>query len=677
MFLPKISIALDGDLLWYAETEIESPKIFLTDENGGAFVVWKAGGDPVQIRAQRYDYDGNPLWGAEGVLVSDAINADYPAATEDNNAGLIVAWAASNNIYAQRLNKNGLKQWNSGTGVLVYNNPIANEKPVICSDGFGGAYIGLKTRIAQVNENGNVPLVNGIQLTTSSAERYSLIADGEQVILPPIRGGAFAAWVDKTSLEIRAQHINPGLAWGDDGKLVSTRFTYITNPYDRDVRLVKDGVGGVIVAWRGWEGYPTGSGQIRAQRLDSDGNPLWGSDGVTVLNTNDVGGDIVAWYNQFEPPEIITDGNQGAILVWKDMRNTDINVGDTDIYCQRINSTGNPEWKTNGIWILPAGDDITASGAEAFPAIASDNAGGAIVVFADAYQSWNLYANRLDSDGKTIWSRNIIFDDFSSGDFADQTEPKIIFDSTGPSPKGAIIAWFESVGSSYDDRAQKVEISSQTPPENDDSANAIPLYLNCQSNSCTFGGSLYWATNDGSASCGSAGQKDVWFKFEAPSSGKFSVYTCGTNDMFGVDSGLDTVLSFHTGIPGNQANQIDCNDDWPRPSGACLGKDTGLISDSFLTRDMISGEQVYIRLARYSELTNGLYLLGSNFECNLSEGDFDGDGDTDGSDLAKFAADFGRTDCIGDCEGNFDGDNDVDDSDLAVFAAGFGRTDSP
>ena len=57
--------------------------------------------------------------------------------------------------------------------------------------------------------------------------------------------------------------------------------------------------------------------------------------------------------------------------------------------------------------------------------------------------------------------------------------------------------------------------------------------------------------------------------------------------------------------------------------------------------------------------------------------DFDSDGDCDGSDLAVFAADFGRTDCSGDCEGDFNGDDDVDGSDLAVFAADFGRTDCP
>ncbi|MDL1978674.1 MAG: hypothetical protein LWX52_11365 [Deltaproteobacteria bacterium] len=59
------------------------------------------------------------------------------------------------------------------------------------------------------------------------------------------------------------------------------------------------------------------------------------------------------------------------------------------------------------------------------------------------------------------------------------------------------------------------------------------------------------------------------------------------------------------------------------------------------------------------------------------EGNFDLDGDVDGSDLALFAADFGRTDCaVGPRPaGDFDDDNDVDGSDLAVFAADFGRTD--
>jgi len=81
----------------------------------------------------------------------------------------------------------------------------------------------------------------------------------------------------------------------------------------------------------------------------------------------------------------------------------------------------------------------------------------------------------------------------------------------------------------------------------------------------------------------------------------------------------------------------------------------------------------------YNDVSLGIIYFGPILTepiepCN---GDFDDDGDVDGSDLAIFAADFGRTDCTCDCEGDFDADGDVDGSDLAVFAADFGRTDCP
>ena len=70
------------------------------------------------------------------------------------------------------------------------------------------------------------------------------------------------------------------------------------------------------------------------------------------------------------------------------------------------------------------------------------------------------------------------------------------------------------------------------------------------------------------------------------------------------------------------------------------------------------------------------------FDCEEPcEGDFDGDGDVDGSDLVIFAADFVRTDCCepgaGRCKGDFNKNCDVDESDLAKFAADLGRTDCP
>ena len=83
-------------------------------------------------------------------------------------------------------------------------------------------------------------------------------------------------------------------------------------------------------------------------------------------------------------------------------------------------------------------------------------------------------------------------------------------------------------------------------------------------------------------------------------------------------------------------------------------------------------------MRRYDDGNNAgsaYVLLGSYFYL----GDFDPDGNVDGSDLSTFAADFGRTDCdIGEpCEGDFDGNNIVDENDLTVFALDFGNTIFP
>ncbi len=70
----------------------------------------------------------------------------------------------------------------------------------------------------------------------------------------------------------------------------------------------------------------------------------------------------------------------------------------------------------------------------------------------------------------------------------------------------------------------------------------------------------------------------------------------------------------------------------------------------------------------------------SSIESVLCEGDFDCDGDCDGSDAATFKADFGRSIFVdpctnGDqCHGDFDCDVDVDGTDAALFKADFGRS---
>jgi hypothetical protein len=102
----------------------------------------------------------------------------------------------------------------------------------------------------------------------------------------------------------------------------------------------------------------------------------------------------------------------------------------------------------------------------------------------------------------------------------------------------------------------------------------------------------------------------------------------------------------------------------------------------FLALMVLSDENVLNNVTPPEIEFDGHYADAVSFNidssaADLCAGDFDGDNDVDGADLAVFAADFGRTDCCKECPGDFNNDCDVDGADLAIFAADFGRTDCP
>ena len=127
---------------------------------------------------------------------------------------------------------------------------------------------------------------------------------------------------------------------------------------------------------------------------------------------------------------------------------------------------------------------------------------------------------------------------------------------------------------------------------------------------------LVGATTDGAASCGGTGGNtnvDRWFKYVCINSGTLNVSTCGTNDTGGADAGIDTVISIHSGCPGNTSNQLACNDDWGNgglPANACTGLDAGTAQyDSATSVAVTAGSTYYIRVSAYGTSAPGAFTL--------------------------------------------------------------------
>jgi len=428
--------------------------VVVSDGSGGTIITWedKRSGANYDIYAQRVDSSGIPQWTANGVAICTASDYQYdPAIVTDGSGGAIITWwdkrsGTSEDIYAQRVNPSGIPQW-TANGVAICTDSDYLYDPVIVSDGAGGAIIiwqdyrsgGAYSDIyaQRVNASG-VPqwTANGVAVCTASSNQWDpvIVSDGSGgaiiVIVSDGSGGAIITWWDQrsgTNDDIYAQRVNPsGIPqWTANGVAIST-----AGNSQRDPAVVSDGSGGAIITW---EDRRSGfNWDIYAQRVNPSGVPQWTANGVAVCTAS---------HNQDEPG-VVTDGSGGAIITWEDYR-SGINE---DIYAQRVNPSGVPQWTANGVAICTAPDG------QWYPDVVSDSSGGAIIAWED-YRSGtyeDIYAQRVNPSGVPQWTANGVAVCTAS---YQQWYPTPLTDGSG----GAIITWTDyRNGTSGDIYAQHV-----------------------------------------------------------------------------------------------------------------------------------------------------------------------------------------------------------------------------
>jgi hypothetical protein len=182
--------------------------------------------------------------------------------------------------------------------------------------------------------------------------------------------------------------------------------THADSIYDEE--MVSDGSDGLILSW---QSGASPNSTVAVQRMDSNGNFLWGSGQNDPL--------IIK--NGLTNPNIVSiaDGNGGAFVAWTD----------TIAYAQHIDASGNKLWGDNGV-------SINTSNAVGLLQMTADQSGGVIIVFSidGGATAEDLYAQRLDSDGAKLWGNDgklVVNANY------DQEEAQIVTDGAN----GAYIAW--------------------------------------------------------------------------------------------------------------------------------------------------------------------------------------------------------------------------------------------
>ncbi len=237
--------------------------------------------------------------------------------------------------------------------------------------------------------------------------------------------------------------------WHGDSSIVNNPIS--TSPANEGApKCIPDGFGGVIYIWNG-------TGQFLAQRKTASGANMWstannpiqvllGSGTIFDIAADGKGGVFFSFTNSGATEDVyvqyvnkdgklpfgingikvnvanskpstdpkICTGTSGVIITWSDNTKTQGQNGgylsSGDVFAQRYDSSGTPQWQGGGIKVS------IANGIRNVSEIVSDGNNGAFIAFTDyrnaslnmydTYDNLDIYAQHLDSNGNRLWGMN-------------------------------------------------------------------------------------------------------------------------------------------------------------------------------------------------------------------------------------------------------------------------------
>jgi len=355
------------------------------DNSGGAialYQIWQVSDSYGQFYVQKISPEGNLLWGEEGILIGSGCGVDDQCdsyAVSDGSGGAIIIWLerlpqpegepepSYFQTHVARVGSEGNVEWRRDIPGVDQAIP----------DGSGGAIIACRApyyeniSVLKIDAEGNLPWgEDGVSLNLGRYYEFDIASDnlgGVIVVGAASRGGDFIVYAQRVDSE-------GNILWQTGGVQACV------GPAE-EAQVVSDGAGGAIIAYM--RDIPCDDGRIGgycdsdiyAQRIDAEGNVLWGSDGVPIC----------AGPSTPNSPRVVADGAGGAISFF-------VFSGDyAAIRVRRIDADGHKLWDEDvELW---KGDRIGP-----VDPIASDGFGGAICVWYGGAK-----AQRLDATGRKLW----------------------------------------------------------------------------------------------------------------------------------------------------------------------------------------------------------------------------------------------------------------------------------
>ena len=364
-----------------------------------------------QVYAYKISPDGSMIWGEDGLVLSaSGVESISPRLTVLPDNSVVVTWTHNwNAISFQRVSSDGELLW--GDGILIEDDDedatLISPQPIVTAEG--------DVLIQWIRQSGPYPWAPDSELYLQKYDydgnplwSEPTIAVGPeqfpngnwlQESVAESSGGSFSAWTDFSgsggNQNAVAQHItgDGGLSWTGGVDLSTNTSNFRISP-----RLtVAEESQELMAVWGEANGTQSQHG-VYAQRLDSNGNRLWGSYGTAVvgMNSDYVYLDLsVAGFDE----ELIT-----AYIQQYDYT-------DSDIYATRLDADGNSVW-------LGGSATVTNSGNPKSDMMIGKGPG---YIFIAWTENGSVYAHCLREDG-TLGAPDVSSSDCTADDGTEGVE---------------------------------------------------------------------------------------------------------------------------------------------------------------------------------------------------------------------------------------------------------------
>jgi len=246
-------------------------------------------------------------------------------------------------------------------------------------------------------------------------------------------GGAILLLSDRDDRVIYAQRVNSDglLLWGTEGVQVGT----IGDTYNPRASIAGDGLGGAVIVWQEESDTDT---KVRAQRVSAEGRYLWVNGGVIVSSMAGAQGNN---------HDVIGDGMGNFFVAW----DTGSATPDTDVYVQKLDEKGTHMWAEEGILVCQdqATESYNPANMQSHPQIAPDVTGGVIVTWHDRRRIMNreVFAQRVSAIGEMLWDENGVWLWNIPEDYFGTTSGILDSAITTDGAGGAVVIWTGYLGS--------------------------------------------------------------------------------------------------------------------------------------------------------------------------------------------------------------------------------------